>query len=410
MCDTMGTIRPGRALFAKNSDRSPNEPQVLEWYPAADQTEKTVRTTYIEVEQVPHTNSFLLSRPVWLWGGEMGVNEYGVCIGNEAVFTKGKYSKSGLLGMDLLRLALERAETAAEAVDVITTLLERYGQGGNCGYDHEFYYDNSYLVMDLTSLYILETAGRDWALKQMSTGSISNRLSIGADGDRYRGGTAFDFKKKYLEPIYTHFSGSAKRVACTSALMSAQPDVFGLFQILRQHTHNENPLCTASVASPCMHAGGSVGDHSTASMVAEVDEDRIVVWATGSTTPCISLFKPFLFGNPVHAPVFDKGDKAALDYWMTREEFHRAAIGRILPQSFYEEQGALERSWISAAEGAGAKEMAGIASQAHRQESDFYDHWAEQLKEERAGKKRFLKYWGKKTLDLAAPAQPYRAD
>ena len=401
MCDTMGTIRPGRALFAKNSDRSPNEPQVLEWYPAADHEEKTVKTTYIEVEQAAHTYSFLLSRPVWLWGGEMGVNEHGVCIGNEAVFTKGKYSKDGLTGMDMLRLALERARSAAEAIDVLTELLERYGQGGNCGYDHEFYYDNSFLVMDLTSLYILETAGREWVYKQMETGSISNRLSIGTDGDRYSGGSVIDFKKRHFEPLYSHFSGSAKRVACTGGMMAEQPDVPGLFNILRQHTHSENPLCTANVASPCMHAGGMVGDHSTASMVVDMDENRILIWATGSSTPCISLFKPYLFGNPVQAPVFEKGDRAALDYWLNREEFHRAAVGRVLPQSFYDEQSSLERSWFSAAEGAGAKEMEELAAQAARQESEFYANWTNHLPEERNGKRRFLKYWGKKTILLS---------
>ena len=33
MCDTMGFFHEGSAIFAKNSDRSPNEPQVLEYIP-----------------------------------------------------------------------------------------------------------------------------------------------------------------------------------------------------------------------------------------------------------------------------------------------------------------------------------------------------------------------------------------
>ena len=96
MCDTLGKLFGDRAIFAKNSDRSPNEPQVVEYFLPMVHEEKTVKTTYIEVEQVKETLGLILSRPTWLWGGEMGVNECGVCIGNEAVFTKGKYDDIGL--------------------------------------------------------------------------------------------------------------------------------------------------------------------------------------------------------------------------------------------------------------------------------------------------------------------------
>ena len=79
MCDTIGLITSGKAFFAKNSDRSPNEPQVAEVYPAADHPSGgMLKTTYISIKQTEHTHALLLSRPTWLWGGEMGVNEFGV--------------------------------------------------------------------------------------------------------------------------------------------------------------------------------------------------------------------------------------------------------------------------------------------------------------------------------------------
>lgn len=56
------------------------------------------------MEQVGKTHAVILSRPSWLWGAEMGANELGVCIGNEAVWTKEPVGQGeALLGMDLLR-------------------------------------------------------------------------------------------------------------------------------------------------------------------------------------------------------------------------------------------------------------------------------------------------------------------
>ena len=100
-------------------------------------------------------------------GAEMGFNEYGLNIGNEAVFTKEKKGKDSLIGMDMLRLALERTKKAKEALDLIIELLQEYGQGGNCGYDHNFHYHNSFLIADREEAYVLETAGKYYAAKKV---------------------------------------------------------------------------------------------------------------------------------------------------------------------------------------------------------------------------------------------------
>lgn len=402
MCDTLGLVTREKAFFAKNSDRSPNEPQVAEFFPAVDYTgDVKLKTTYITIDQADHTHALLLSRPTWLWGGEMGVNEFGVCIGNEAVFTKGKYAKVGLTGMDLLRLGLERGSSAKEACDVIIALLEEHGQGGNCGFDHDFYYDNSFLIMDRDSLFVLETAGREWVYKKMERGSISNRLTIGTEGDAYSGGEPIDFKKTHLEPLYSQFSGSASRQEQTATCLATAGGVSDLKVALRQHREDvKNPLAQGSVASPCMHAGGLIGDHTTASMIVEMDSE-IKVWLTGSSTPCISLFKPWLFGSEPIPPIFEAGNPLAESYWFDHEAFHRNAIGRVLPAEFYSERDQLENNWLMETETTDKDLFAESGSRATAQEAAFYERWINQLSSlPLGGKGSFHRYWQKKNAAL----------
>jgi len=99
MCDTIVALGDatldGTVILAKNSDRQPNEAQVLAHVPGArHEAGATVRCTYISVPQVPETYEVLLSRPFWIWGCEMGVNALGVAIGNEAVFTREHWKSS----------------------------------------------------------------------------------------------------------------------------------------------------------------------------------------------------------------------------------------------------------------------------------------------------------------------------
>jgi len=406
MCDTIGRIaNESLALFAKNSDRSPNEPQVAEYRPAHDPTQETLRATYLEIKQAQRVFGTLISRPVWMWGAEMGVNEHGVCIGNEAVFTKGRYEQTGLTGMDLTRLGLERGDSARAAMEIIIDLLERYGQGGNCGYDHSFFYDNSFLILDRKEVLVLETAGRHWAYRSAQSGSISNRLSVNTNADKCSEGQ-IDFSRRHLEPVYSLFSGSAKRLAASAPCAESASSVKDLFAALRQHRiRPERPLCRADVASVCMHAGGAVGDHTTASMAVELGE-KTTVWLTGSSLPCVSLFKPWEFGAAPCPPVFAGGQFSdAVSYWLDQEDFRRAVMGKVLPAAFYEERDALEDSWVRDARDSDSAKLASLSREAARQESEFLKRWKETDFGPASGKRAFLRYWKKKTQALKQPAQ-----
>ena len=185
MCDTVVALPPttadGAVLFAKNSDRERNEAQAVELIAAAEHpSDAGLSCTYIAIPQARRTLACLLCRPFWMWGAEMGANEAGVVIGNEAVHARLPAARRrALTGMDLVRLGLERGESAGEALEAIITLLERHGQGGDCGYLRRFYYHNSFMIADRRDAFVLETVNRSWAVERVrGIRAISNALSI----------------------------------------------------------------------------------------------------------------------------------------------------------------------------------------------------------------------------------------
>lgn len=202
-CDTWAALANatarGLTIFAKNSDRLLFSCQPLMFFPRKQWPKgSTVNVGRISIPQAAETYATLGSSPYWCWGYEEGINEFGVAIGNEGVFTKdllenlavqrsGEKLELGPTGMDLLRLGLERGKTAREALDVITGLVEQFGQFGSGmpAMGSEGAYDNSYMIADPNEVWVLETSGRRWSAKKYSEGitSISNRLGISDSGD-----------------------------------------------------------------------------------------------------------------------------------------------------------------------------------------------------------------------------------
>lgn len=322
MCDTMVALgnvtADGSVLFAKNSDREPNEAHEVIILPAADHPQgATVKCTYIEIPQVRHTYAVMLAKPFWIWGAEMGANEHGVVIGNEAVFTRIPYNKkAGLIGMDFIRLALERSQTAEEALHCIVELLEEFGQGGNCGFHHEMYYHNSFILADAREAWVLETAGKFWAAEKVKDiRSISNALTIGETWDLASPGLVeyameqgwcksksdFHFARCYSDFVYTRFSDARRRQKCSTDLLTIQRGKISektMINVLRAHAgigEDDRRIDRGLTGSEvCMHAGfGPVrGSQSVGSLVSRIAPDGATHWVTGTSAPCLSVFKP----------------------------------------------------------------------------------------------------------------------
>jgi secernin len=416
MCDTFVALgnatADGSVLFAKNSDREPNEAQALVLVPhAVHPAGSQVQLTYITIPQAPETWAVLLSKPFWIWGAEMGANERGVVIGNEAVFTKVPYEKGpGLIGMDFLRLALERADTARATLEVITSLLAQYGQGGNCGLTHASYYHNSYLIADPREAWVLETAGREWAAEKVTGArSISNAITIGGHWDLAseglvdyavrrgwcRGRDDFDFSRCYSDLIYTRFSAARSRQRRTTGLLSADLGKITLediFVAARDHGDAEtgrwSPATKLLGMEVCMHAGaGPVrGSQTAGSMVSRLTPELQTHWLTGSAAPCTGLFKPVWLqaGLPEVGPApTARYDAATL--WWRHEAVHRAVLRDYserlgLYRADRDELEARFREGARAVEALGASEQAAFSARCFAEAAEATQRWTAQVR------------------------------
>lgn len=325
MCDTLCLVLADRTLFAKNSDRLPTEVQLIEPFaprPGGD----TVTTQYLTLPD-PGATAVLGSRPSWLWGFEHGVSDRRLAVGNERVWTHRDPAASppALIGMDLVRLALERAGSAEEAVTVVGSLLEAHGQGGPATEPGGEPYHSSFLLADPTGAWIMETSDRAWVARPVTgAGAISNCLSIEADWTRSGGGVAAGVDPRHDWPDPAVPIGHAERRLTDSrralaGLDPTTPSAADLVAALRQHDDGPwgapgtdpgvvSPLPTAppdfdgTGISVCMHVRGF--QRTTAAMVVDLPRDPaepVRAWATLGS-PCTGVFVPLR--PPATVPAF----------------------------------------------------------------------------------------------------------
>ncbi|MHA2226523.1 MAG: C69 family dipeptidase [Candidatus Hodarchaeales archaeon] len=303
MCDTFVALgsatTDGNVVFGKNSNRPYDESQPIVYTPRKEHSTKNdLDCTYISIPQVEETHATLLSKPSWMWGAEMGANECNLAVGNEAVWTKEPEGHTALLGMDLVRLALERTSTAKRAVDLICELLEMYGQGGACAEnDSSWTYHNSFLIADPNEAWVLETAGEWWIAQQLKDGvrNISNGLSIRSDYSIAKEGIVdYAVDKGYCDDVESFDFAKCFTLGGFQEPMKFTREGWGKY--LLQNFHGEiGPSTMMDILRD--HSGGICVHglvRTAASQVSYLSEDCSIHWLTGSSHPCISFFKPFI--------------------------------------------------------------------------------------------------------------------
>jgi secernin len=369
MCDswlaTRGATSTQQVIFAKNSDRPVFDCQPLVFYPRKTRkSANKVRLEYVDVPQAETTYGTLGSSPYWCWGYEEGINEHSVVIGNEAIFTKsfreaalaqkeGRGPGSGLLGMDLVRLALERSRSASEAVERLGTLIELYGQFGS-GVPKQGHAEPD-------EGWILETAGKRWVAKRVAEGcvSISNQPSIREEWDlgshdiRHHAiekgwwprdqKNRFDFARAFIDETVPRQVSHVRAMRARQLLGDKEGQITPgwMMRIARDHyegTFLGGPYFDAAdpdLHTLCMHASSAdfTWGNTASSCVAvlpKADGALPVFWWTPGP-PCNGCYVPFFvhggglpeivtkagtFGKRVIAPTDVEEDAFAPDsYW-----------------------------------------------------------------------------------------------
>jgi secernin len=349
MCDSIAArgahTASGATLFAKNSDRKEGECQPFLQFPAALHPRGAeLRCTHVTIPQVAETYRVMGHAPWWIWGFEQGVNEHGVAIGNQTIFSRESVEeRPGLIGMDLVRLGLERGRDAREALEIIAGLIETHGQGGAAMAPDGGGYHNSFLIADPEAAWMMETSGRRWAARPVELGSLSNHISLGTDwliGSRdlesFARGEGWwivrgrvDVTEAYRNPhVPAQISeGRQRRSAALLEESKGRLDVASAVCLLRDHgAGNVAPPADATpdderYFSLCMHSE-PVGT-TTASLVAELPHDAHApspVWISFGT-PCTGIFVPVYIDGVIPAVLALGGEEFESDsaWWI----FHR---------------------------------------------------------------------------------------
>ncbi|HXF61416.1 MAG TPA: C69 family dipeptidase [Caldilineaceae bacterium] len=416
MCDTWVALanatRDGHVIFGKNSDRPIFDSQPLVYYPRRRwPAGSLLRLEHIEIPQAAETYATVGASPYWCWGYEEGINEHSVVIGNEAIFTKpfarsaAAFSRDpalrlGLLGMDLIRLGLERARSAAEAVEVMAALVENYGQfvSGVPTKSHaEGGYDGSFIIADPKEAWVLETAGTRWVARRFDAGatSISNQPSVRGQWDR---GSAdlvdyaiemgwwpaecedsFDFARAYIDDSRPRHRSHIRAMRSRQLLAEGGAITPAwMKRIARDHyedTFLGGPFFDAAdpdFLTICMHnsPAGFTWGNTASSCIAVLprtqDELPIFWWTPGP--PCNGCYVPFFvhgsalppivsaagsFGKQVAAPQTVPQDTYSPDsyWWLFREllDCTKGAVTGSRP-GYYPKRNALVRARFDALE------------------------------------------------------------
>lgn len=165
-------------IIAKNRDLGSQTLSEIGLHQASTHPEGAIyKAAYIDIPEAQQTYKFIGSRSAGRWGYGMGVNEHQVMVAdNDAPSRDLLGFTESLHDNDLVRILLERAKTAREAVDVIAAIVPQFGQAWN-GIIYE--------IGDPNELWVVAITGPRWVAKKYTdtVTARSNQYQIRDDYD-----------------------------------------------------------------------------------------------------------------------------------------------------------------------------------------------------------------------------------
>jgi dipeptidase len=333
----------GRTLFGHNNNRQAREGYALVRVEGrAYAPGETLSTGRLSLPQPRQTCTVLAGRRAGQWGYAHGINEHGVAAGVTSVRTRMANDRTGLSGPDLVRLALERAAGARQAVDLITDLVARHGQHADEAAEAQ---DSSFLVADGREAYAVECCGRFWAEQVVgSVRAVTDICHLRQDWDRIARGLAdcaiengwwpangskLDFAQS-VRPVGgdgTAGLGRWGRATLVLEQHSGQIDLPLLRRLLADHGGRPG----AAGASLCQHGGNADQPCTSSSLAASVGlaGSLPVAWCAFGP-PCAGVWFPLLLPGELPAAFQEQGEEGACEVW--RRMTHLAAEAQRGPE------------------------------------------------------------------------------
>jgi len=347
MCDTIVALKNSTVtksvLLAKSADTEVNEAEQIVKYPRKQYNEGTAaRITHRKIPQAKITYETILGRSFWAWGSELGANELGISVGNEAAFSNQTNQNDGVCCLDLCRIAAERSTSAKNAAEILGQLVEEFGQGGNTQMMGNFAFDSGLLVADSSEAYVINCAGKQWAAKKVDdVFAMSNRYQITDDWDlsslkknnniKENFNKLFEDKEKPDSVCATQRENRAKNILETKKGKISLLDMADIMRDLGEDGENYEPdKAELKQNFVCMHAKPHPDAFwgATGAMITDSNEDGIIVWMTGTSANDLSIFKPLFFGIPLPEQLkyLPRGTYDPKSLWWKHEFIHRKAI------------------------------------------------------------------------------------